>query len=161
MPIEWEEPFGLVMTEALASGTPVVALRRGSVPEILRHGKTAFIANDLAEMASLVDRAEELDPARLRLEAETRFSIEQMVDGYLEAYETMIGREQRDAVLRRRLSRRFSGARHQEARRSVSAGSNRAARGGTRSGGGRVSANPFAEHSTLIRENVLMRESQD
>ena len=69
------------------------------MPEILRHGKTAFIANDLAEMVSLVDRAEELDPARLRLEAETRFSIEQMVDGYLEAYETMIGREQRDAVL--------------------------------------------------------------
>ena len=57
VPIEWEEPFGLVMIEALASGTPVVAMRRGSVPEILRHGETAFIASDLAEMVALVDRA--------------------------------------------------------------------------------------------------------
>jgi glycosyltransferase involved in cell wall biosynthesis len=99
VPIEWEEPFGLVMIEALASGTPVVALRRGSVPEILRHGETALIANDLAEMVSLVGRVEELDPLRLRREAETRFSIEQMVEGYLEAYETMIARDEREAVL--------------------------------------------------------------
>ena len=64
------------MIEALASGTPVVAMRRGSVPEILRHGETAFIANDLAEMVALVDRVSELDPARLRQEVENRFSIE-------------------------------------------------------------------------------------
>lgn len=94
VPIEWEEPFGLVMIEALASGTPVIAMRRGSVPEILRHGETAFIANDLAEMVALVDRVAELDPARLRQEAEDRFSVEQMVDGYLDAYEQFIrGRE--------------------------------------------------------------------
>ncbi len=93
VPIEWEEPFGLVMIEALASGTPVVAMRRGSVPEILRHGETAFIANDLAEMIALVDRATELDPARLRQEAEARFSVARMVEGYLQAYETMIVRE--------------------------------------------------------------------
>ncbi|MCY7303000.1 MAG: glycosyltransferase family 4 protein [Thermoleophilia bacterium] len=93
VPIEWEEPFGLVMIEALASGTPVVAMRRGSVPEILRHGETAFIANDLAEMIALVDRAAELDPARLRQEAETRFTVARMVEGYLQAYETMIVRE--------------------------------------------------------------------
>ena len=99
VPIEWEEPFGLVMVEALASGTPVVAVRRGSVPEILRHGETALIANDLAEMVALVDRVGELDPARLRVEAETRFSIDKMVEGYLEAYETMIGRNEREPVL--------------------------------------------------------------
>ncbi len=93
VPIEWEEPFGLVMIEALASGTPVVAMRRGSVPEILRHGDTAFIANDLAEMIALVDRAPELDPARLRQEAETRFATAQMIDGYLQAYEATIVRE--------------------------------------------------------------------
>jgi hypothetical protein len=69
------------------------------VPEILRHGETALIANDLAEMVSLVGRVEELDPLRLRREAETRFSIEQMVEGYLEAYETMIARDEREAVL--------------------------------------------------------------
>ena len=93
VPIEWEEPFGLVMIEALASGTPVVAMRRGSVPEILRHGETALIASDLAEMIALVDRANELDPARLRQEATARFSITKMTEGYLEAYETMVVRE--------------------------------------------------------------------
>ena len=56
VPIEWEEPFGLVMIEALASGTPVVAMRRGSVPEILRHGETAMIADDLAGMVAMVDQ---------------------------------------------------------------------------------------------------------
>jgi glycosyltransferase involved in cell wall biosynthesis len=93
VPIEWEEPFGLVMIEALASGTPVVAMRRGSVPEILRHGETALIANDLAEMIALVDRANELDPARLRQEATARFSTARMIEGYLEAYETMVVRQ--------------------------------------------------------------------
>ncbi len=90
LPIEWEEPFGLVMIEALASGTPVVAMRRGSVPEILRHGETALIADDLAGMTMAVDRACELDPGRLRHEALSRFSVERMVDGYIEAYQTMI-----------------------------------------------------------------------
>lgn len=93
VPIEWEEPFGLVMIEALASGTPVVALRRGSVPEILRHGETALIADDLAEMIGLVDKASELDPTLLRREAEERFSIDQMVEGYIDAYETMLAQE--------------------------------------------------------------------
>ncbi len=87
VPIEWEEPFGLVMIEALASGTPVIAMRRGSVPEILRHGETGFIADDLAGMVSAVDRVAELDPAALRQEAENRFSVDRMVQGYLDAYE--------------------------------------------------------------------------
>jgi glycosyltransferase involved in cell wall biosynthesis len=92
VPIEWEEPFGLVMIEGLASGTPVVAMRRGSVPELLRDGRTAFIANDLAEMVAAVNRVSELDPAVLRREAEERFSVERMVQGYLEAYEATIAR---------------------------------------------------------------------
>jgi glycosyltransferase involved in cell wall biosynthesis len=90
VPIEWEEPFGLVMIEALACGTPVIAMRRGSVPEILDHGRTAFIADDLSGMVAAVDRAVELDPTVLRRCAERRFSIEQMVDGYVAAYESMI-----------------------------------------------------------------------
>jgi len=87
VPIEWEEPFGLVMVEALASGTPVVAMRRGSVPEVLRHGKTAIIADDLAGMIGGVEQAGELDPHVLRREAEERFSVRRMVEGYLDAYE--------------------------------------------------------------------------
>ena len=90
VPIEWEEPFGLVMIEALACGTPVIAMRRGSVPEILDHGRTAFVADDLAGMVAAVDRAVELDPADLRAAAVARFSVEQMVDGYIAAYESMI-----------------------------------------------------------------------
>ena len=90
VPIEWEEPFGLVMIEGLASGTPVIAMRRGSVPELLRDGKTAFVVNDLSEMVAAVDRVSELDPSVLRREAEERFSVERMVQGYLAAYETSI-----------------------------------------------------------------------
>jgi glycosyltransferase involved in cell wall biosynthesis len=89
VPIEWEEPFGLVMIEALACGTPVIAMRRGSVPEILHHERTAFIADDLAGMVAAVDRAVELDPAVLRGSAEAHFSVERMVDGYIAAYEAM------------------------------------------------------------------------
>jgi len=90
VPIEWEEPFGLVMIEALACGTPVIAMRRGSVPEILDHGRTAFVADDLSGMAAAVARAAELDPAELRETAEARFSVDQMVNGYIGAYEAMI-----------------------------------------------------------------------
>ena len=89
VPIEWEEPFGLVMIEALACGTPVIAMRRGSVPEILHHGRTAFIADDLAGMVAAVDRAPELDPAHLRQSAIDRFSVERMVEGYIAAYEAI------------------------------------------------------------------------
>jgi glycosyltransferase involved in cell wall biosynthesis len=90
VPIEWEEPFGLVMIEGLASGTPVIALRRGSVPELLRDGTTAFVANDLSEMVAAVDRVSELDPTVLRREVEERFSVARMVQGYLDAYEATI-----------------------------------------------------------------------
>jgi glycosyltransferase involved in cell wall biosynthesis len=99
VPIEWEEPFGLVMIEALASGTPVVAMRRGSVSELLRDGETAFLADDLAGMVAAVAEVDRLDPALLRREAEERFSVERMVDGYIAAYETMIGRSVPEPML--------------------------------------------------------------
>jgi glycosyltransferase involved in cell wall biosynthesis len=94
VPIEWEEPFGLVMIEALATGTPVIALRRGSVPELLRHGETGFIANDLSEMVAAVDMIDSfgLDPEALRAEASRQFSVQQMVDGYLAVYERLLER---------------------------------------------------------------------
>jgi glycosyltransferase involved in cell wall biosynthesis len=87
VPIEWEEPFGLVMIEAMASGTPPIALNRGSVPEVIDDGRTGMIVDDLAEMAAAVEHAALLDPLELRREAEQRFSPERMVDDYLVAYE--------------------------------------------------------------------------
>jgi glycosyltransferase involved in cell wall biosynthesis len=87
VPIEWEEPFGLVMIEAMACGTPAIALRRGSVPEVLTDGRTGFIADDLATMVARVERVHELDPVTMRAEAARRFSVERMVDGYIDAYE--------------------------------------------------------------------------
>lgn len=89
VPIEWQEPFGLVMIEALACGTPVVALRRGSVPEVLRHGTTAYVADDLGGMVAGIDRVAELDPRELRADVERRFSVERMVNAYLQVYESV------------------------------------------------------------------------
>ena len=61
-PIDWEEPFGLVMTEAMACGTPVVATRRGSVPEVVSHGRTGFVVDSVDEMTSAVELVGDLDP---------------------------------------------------------------------------------------------------
>jgi glycosyltransferase involved in cell wall biosynthesis len=91
VPIDWEEPFGLVMAEALACGTPVIAFRRGSVPELLDHGRTGLLASDLDEMAACVDKASLLDPYVLRQEAEKRFTVERMVDEYIGAYTKLLG----------------------------------------------------------------------
>jgi glycosyltransferase involved in cell wall biosynthesis len=90
VPIEWEEPFGLVMIEALACGTPVVALRRGSVPELLRHGRTGLVADDLDGMVEALRDAPSLEPDVLRREAERRFAPQRMVERYLAAYEDML-----------------------------------------------------------------------
>jgi glycosyltransferase involved in cell wall biosynthesis len=85
-PVQYEEPFGLVMVEALACGTPVVGLRAGSVPEIVQHGETGFVCDDPSELANAIAAAERLDPARCRAHAAERFSVETMVDGYEAIY---------------------------------------------------------------------------
>jgi glycosyltransferase involved in cell wall biosynthesis len=87
VPIDWAEPFGLVMIEAMACGTTPIALRRGSVPEIIDHARTGLIVDDLAGMAAAVEHAARLDPHELRREVEERFSPDRMVDQYLAAYE--------------------------------------------------------------------------
>jgi glycosyltransferase involved in cell wall biosynthesis len=86
-PIQWPEPFGLVMTEAMACGTPVVAWRNGSVPEVVADGETGFIVESVDEMAAAVGRVGDLDPRVLRARVEERFSAEAMVRGYERAYE--------------------------------------------------------------------------
>jgi glycosyltransferase involved in cell wall biosynthesis len=85
-PIDWPEPFGLVIAEALACGTPVIARPCGSVPELIRHGVTGWIAGTLEELTAAVAAVERLDRARCRREFEQRFSVETMADSYERLY---------------------------------------------------------------------------
>jgi glycosyltransferase involved in cell wall biosynthesis len=89
-PIDWEEPFGLVMLESLACGTPVVATRRGSVPEVLEHGRTGIVVERHEDLAGAVADADRLDPAECRRAVEERFSPEQLVRRYLRAFRTAV-----------------------------------------------------------------------
>jgi glycosyltransferase involved in cell wall biosynthesis len=85
MPISWPEPFGMVMVEALAAGTPVVAFRQGAAPEIVEHGRCGFLVDDEDEMAAMVNRCGELKPEDCRASAE-RFSPERVAAGYEAIY---------------------------------------------------------------------------
>ena len=85
-PIDWPEPFGLVMLEALACGTPVVARPCGSVPEIVRSGVNGFIADSVPDLVKAVARVDALDRAQCRRDFEERFSVARMVDGYEALY---------------------------------------------------------------------------
>jgi glycosyltransferase involved in cell wall biosynthesis len=98
-PIDWPEPFGLVMIEAMAQGTPVVAWPRGAVPEVIDEGVTGFVVSELEAAVAAVRRAESLDRARVRDKAWQRFSVERMARDYLRLYELQI--ERRDATTRR------------------------------------------------------------
>jgi glycosyltransferase involved in cell wall biosynthesis len=89
-PIDWEEPFGLVMIEALACGTPVIAYRRGSVPEVLEEGRTGFIVEDLAGAETAVRRITDLDRANCRQAFEDRFTVQHMTDAYVDLYHRLI-----------------------------------------------------------------------
>lgn len=85
MPIRWPEPFGMVMVEALAARTPVLAFRQGAAPEIVEHGETGFLVEDEDEMAAMVDRCSELRPEDCRASAE-RFSPDRVAAGYEAIY---------------------------------------------------------------------------
>jgi glycosyltransferase involved in cell wall biosynthesis len=85
-PIQWEEPFGLVMVEAMACGTPVVALRRGSVPEVVADGVSGFVRDRLEELPEAIERVGELDPAACRRQVAGRFDVPTMADGYERVY---------------------------------------------------------------------------
>ncbi|WP_423822955.1 glycosyltransferase family 4 protein [Salinisphaera sp. SPP-AMP-43] len=86
MPIDWPEPFGLVMIEALACGTPVLAARRGAAAEIVSHGVNGYLYDDPNEAPALLARCTELDPRRVRRSFEARFTADRMVDGYEALY---------------------------------------------------------------------------
>jgi hypothetical protein len=86
MPIRWPEPFGLVMVEALACGTPVIAFPEGSAPEIVEDGVTGFVVEDEHAMAQAVARLGEIDPAACRATCEKRFGVPAVVRGYENVY---------------------------------------------------------------------------
>jgi glycosyltransferase involved in cell wall biosynthesis len=100
-PSDWPEPFGLVMIESLAAGTPVIALRRGSVPEVLRDGICGFICEDPDEMVDAVRRVAEIDPSACRRRAR-QFNVRTMCQRYEHVYQTLLERRRPDPRLARR-----------------------------------------------------------
>jgi glycosyltransferase involved in cell wall biosynthesis len=90
-PIDWPEPFGLVMIESMACGTPVVAFNRGSVPEVIDNGQSGFINQNVEEAVIAVHRLHALDRARIRTIFEQRFCVEAMALGYEDAYRRVLG----------------------------------------------------------------------
>ncbi len=89
-PIDWPEPFGMVMIEALACGTPVIAFRRGSVPEVLENGATGFVVETIDEAVRAVGRLGLVSRQRCRRYFEERFSARRMAEGYLAVYERLL-----------------------------------------------------------------------
>ncbi|MBW4421756.1 MAG: glycosyltransferase family 4 protein [Myxacorys californica WJT36-NPBG1] len=94
-PITWREPFGLVMVESMAVGTPVIALRRGSAPELIKHGETGFLCDSVDECVAALDKINSIRRRACRSHVNQKFGVEQMVDGY-------------EAVYREAVSKRFA-----------------------------------------------------
>jgi glycosyltransferase involved in cell wall biosynthesis len=89
-PYDWPEPFGIVLIEALACGTPVLAYRRGSIPEVIEDRQTGLISEDLSEMIRSVAEIERIDRRRCRESFESRFTVQRMVADYLKTYERLL-----------------------------------------------------------------------
>jgi glycosyltransferase involved in cell wall biosynthesis len=89
-PIDWPEPFGLVMIEAMACGTPVIAYDHGSVPEVIEEGVSGFIVHDLDEAAKAVGRVRDLSRRRCREVFEKRFAANRMASDYIRVYKRLI-----------------------------------------------------------------------
>lgn len=92
-PVDWPEPFGLVMIESIACGTPVIAWRCGSVPEVIDHGVSGFIVDSLEEAVAAVERIAALDRARVRAAFEARFSASRMASDYVALYRQLGARD--------------------------------------------------------------------
>jgi glycosyltransferase involved in cell wall biosynthesis len=96
-PIDWPEPFGLVMIESMACGTPVIAYRKGSVPEIIEEDVTGFVVNDLEEAVEAVHRIPAINRRNCRAAFEKRFTVERMARDYVDVYEQLIEAEHPEA----------------------------------------------------------------
>jgi glycosyltransferase involved in cell wall biosynthesis len=113
-PIDWPEPFGLVMIEAMACGTPVVAFAHGSVPEVIDDGVTGFIVDDMAAAITAAARVDRLDRRRIRATFERRFSATRMAKDYVALYERVAASQRRIVI---------EPARRQPARPTIPGGS--------------------------------------
>ncbi|MES2270128.1 MAG: glycosyltransferase family 4 protein [Pseudomonadota bacterium] len=89
--INFDEPFGLSVIEAMASGTPVIATNRGSMPELIEHGVNGFLVDDIHGALRAIDRLDEIDRAQVRKTVADRFSIERMADAYIDLYQRIVG----------------------------------------------------------------------
>ena len=89
-PIQFEEPFGLSVIEAMACGTPVIAFDRGSMPELIENGKSGFLVNNVGEAIEAVARTKEIDRAYCRRRVERHFTADRMIDEYIQVYEMML-----------------------------------------------------------------------
>ena len=89
VPVQWEEPFGLIMIEAMACGTPVIGFNKAAVPEIVVDGKTGFVVEDMRKMVSAIKRIDQINRADCRRHIEKNFSVEKMVSEYEKIYEKM------------------------------------------------------------------------
>ena len=90
-PIDWPEPFGLVMIESMACGTPVIAFNRGSVPEVIDDGVSGFIVHDENTAVAALDRLGELDRATVRATFDRRWTARRMAEDYVDLYEELCG----------------------------------------------------------------------
>nr|WP_242042672.1 glycosyltransferase [Leptolyngbya sp. FACHB-541] len=89
-PITWREPFGLVMIESMASGTPVIGINLGSAPEVIAHGKTGFLCHTVEECVAALDSVPRLNRADCRQHIADNFSVQRMVDGYEAVYQQIL-----------------------------------------------------------------------
>ena len=89
-PILWEEPFGLVVVEAMACGTPVIAFNRGSMKELIKDGKTGFLVKNINEMVEAIKKIDLIKPQDCRKWVEEKFSIKRMTDDYEKIYKKLL-----------------------------------------------------------------------
>ncbi len=125
-PVDWPEPFGLVMIEAMACGTPVIAFGRGSVPEVIEDGISGFIVDSVEEAARAVRDIEKLSRGEVRRCFERRFTVERMAADYLDIYRSLPGVQRESGYLRKAAANRMhpalTGSRLAAANLSVATG---------------------------------------
>lgn len=95
-PLAWEEPFGLVVAEAMMSGTPVIGWRRGALPELITEGVSGFLVDDVEGAVEVIGRLDDIDRSKCRMYAVEHLGVRRMVDGYEAVYERLTGRSDRD-----------------------------------------------------------------